>query len=144
MVTVLEKYQEIIHLPHHESLVHKRMSLEERAYQFGSFAALNGFKEQIKDTERVVDKKPRLSSDELDALDYKFKWLIQNLYQKPSIWLTYFVKDKDKNGGYILNRKVTVFKINMEKKKLITTKKEEIPLKNILDITLSTEDFKSL
>lgn len=144
MVTVLEKYQEIIHLPHHESLAHKRMSLEERAYQFGAFAALTGFKEQIKDAERVVDKKPVLSSDELDVLDYKFKWLIQNLYQKPLIWLTYFVKDKDKNGGYILNRKVTVFKINMEKKRLITTKKEEIPLKNILDITLSTEDFKSL
>ena len=31
---MLDKYKDIINLPHHESFIHKRMSLEERAYQF--------------------------------------------------------------------------------------------------------------
>lgn len=144
MVIVLDKYKDIINLPHHESFIHKRMSLEERAYQFGAFAALTGYKEQIKDTEKIVDKKPILSSDELDELDYKWKWLEQNFDQRPSIFLTYFLKDKEENGGYILKKEVRIFKIKSENKLLITDEKEEIPLKNILDMTVFTDDFKWL
>ena len=47
---MLEKYKSIINLPHHESSFHKRMPMEERAFQFGSFASLVGYEENLKET----------------------------------------------------------------------------------------------
>ena len=36
----MEKYKDIINMPHHVSKKHTRMSLEERSAQFAPFAAL--------------------------------------------------------------------------------------------------------
>ena len=40
-------YDDIIHLPHPTSRRHPRMSRADRAAQFGAFAALRGFDEEI-------------------------------------------------------------------------------------------------
>ena len=40
-------YDDIIHLPHPTSKRHPRMPLADRAAQFGAFAALRGFDEEI-------------------------------------------------------------------------------------------------
>ena len=37
-------YEDIVNLPHHRSETHPHMSMEERAAQFSSFAALTGHK----------------------------------------------------------------------------------------------------
>lgn len=39
--------EDIIHLPHHVSLRHPRMSMWNRAAQFAPFAALTGYSESI-------------------------------------------------------------------------------------------------
>ena len=41
------KYEDIINLPHHQSVKYKRMSMHDRAGQFSPFAALTGFGEEI-------------------------------------------------------------------------------------------------
>ncbi len=46
------KYDGIINLPHHVSEKHPPMPMQGRAAQFGSFAALKGHKEAVKDTEK--------------------------------------------------------------------------------------------
>ncbi len=43
-------YADIINLPHHTSTHHPPMSLEARAAQFSSFAALTGHEEAIEET----------------------------------------------------------------------------------------------
>ena len=45
-----KKYDDIINLPHHVSKKHAQMSIEQRAAQFASFAALTGYEEQIEKT----------------------------------------------------------------------------------------------
>ena len=40
-------YDDIINLPHPTSKLHPRMPLADRAAQFGAFAALRGFDEEI-------------------------------------------------------------------------------------------------
>lgn len=50
-------YDDIINLPHHVSNKHPKMSLEARAAQFASFAALTGYDDKIKETERIVNEK---------------------------------------------------------------------------------------
>ncbi|MBR4483022.1 MAG: hypothetical protein IKS58_03490 [Paludibacteraceae bacterium] len=47
----IEKYKDIIDLPHHTSVVHKPMSMMNRAAQFAPFAALTGHDDAIRATE---------------------------------------------------------------------------------------------
>ena len=47
----IEKYKDIIDLPHHKSAVHKPMSMMNRAAQFAPFAALTGHDDAIRATE---------------------------------------------------------------------------------------------
>ena len=45
----MEKYDDIINLPHHVSKKHPQMSLHDRAAQFAPFAALTGYDEEVKE-----------------------------------------------------------------------------------------------
>lgn len=49
----MENYDDIINLPHHISKVHPRLSIEQRAAQFAPFAALTGYEDKVKETERI-------------------------------------------------------------------------------------------
>lgn len=57
MLKYTNKYNDIINLPHHVSTKHPRMTLEERSAQFAPFAALVGYDEVIKETERIENLK---------------------------------------------------------------------------------------
>ena len=50
-------YDDIINLPHHVSKNHSQMSLEARAAQFAAFAALTGYDDKIKETEKIANEK---------------------------------------------------------------------------------------
>lgn len=51
----MNKYEDIINLPHHISKTHPQMSIEQRAAQFAPFAALTGFEDEIAETERIAN-----------------------------------------------------------------------------------------
>ena len=53
----MNKYDDIINLPHHISKTRSRMTLEQRAAQFSAFSALTGYEKQIKETERLMNEK---------------------------------------------------------------------------------------
>ena len=53
----IEEYKDIINLPHHISKKHPQMSLEARAAQFGAFAALTGYENEIEKMAKIVLKK---------------------------------------------------------------------------------------
>ena len=53
----IDKYADIINMPHHVSKKHPQMPLEARAAQFAPFAALVGYDNEIKKTERVIQDK---------------------------------------------------------------------------------------
>ena len=55
---MIEKYADIIHLPHPTSKRHPRMSMLERAAQFAPFAALTGYGDVIDATARRVNADP--------------------------------------------------------------------------------------
>ena len=62
----LENYKEIINLSHHVSKVHKPMPIEARAAQFGAFAALNGYEEEIEEMAKISIEKRELG----DGIEY--------------------------------------------------------------------------
>lgn len=54
-----KQYDDIINLPHHTSKKHPRMSLYARSAQFAPFAALTGYEDAVKETEKEINKKER-------------------------------------------------------------------------------------
>ncbi len=58
----LDDYKDIINLPHHVSKVHKPMPIEARAAQFGAFAALDGYEDEIDKTAKSSIKERELGS----------------------------------------------------------------------------------
>ena len=66
MMREIDKYNDIINLPHHQSATRPKMSNYDRAAQFSPFAALKGYEDKIDEAARVVDEKI-----ELDESSYK-------------------------------------------------------------------------
>lgn len=48
-ISALDKYGDIIDLPHHQSSTRPHMELSARAAQFSPFAALTGYEENIRE-----------------------------------------------------------------------------------------------
>lgn len=103
----IEKYADILSLPHHISPTRRRMSMAERAAQFSPFAALTGYGEAIQETGRVVERQAELSEDEKAVLDRTQQDILGMLEQggHPAVKIIYFQPDRKKNGG----RYVTVY-----------------------------------
>lgn len=94
-------YEDIIHLPHHQSSNRPHMSLYDRAAQFSPFAALTGFDGVIAETSRLTDQKIELSEYERALLDQKLSLIDDELRKgnHPEITVVYFVPDPLKAGG---------------------------------------------
>ena len=58
----------------------------------------------------------------------------KNIESDPKITLTYFIKDKNKQGGKIVTEIISIKKIDLITEELISTDKRKISLKNIIDI----------
>ncbi len=93
------RYDDIINLSHHVSEVHPRMSMKNRAAQFAPFAALAGYGEAIKETERLTDAKVELDENSKEILDEKLQMIQEQSYAHPQITITFFQPDKKKDGG---------------------------------------------
>ena len=68
-----DDYEDIINLPHHQSSVHPRMSMAERAAQFSPFAALTGYEGVIREAARQTEERIELDESEREDLDRKLK-----------------------------------------------------------------------
>ena len=96
-----KNYDDIIHLPHHQSSARPHMSLHDRAAQFAPFAALPGYGDLVRETARLTDTKVELSEDEKDKLDRSLAAVAGSLKQgiRPEAALTCFIPDERKEGG---------------------------------------------
>ena len=65
----MEKYKDIINLPHKQSSKRPHMSLLDRAAQFAPFAALVGYDDAIKETGRLTDERIEMSEENLAVLN---------------------------------------------------------------------------
>lgn len=93
------QYQDIIDLPHHRSRKHPPMPVGDRAAQFAPFAALTGHTAAIRETGRWTDTKVELDEHVKVELDRKLQMIEEHMEEKPSIIVTYFQPDSQKEGG---------------------------------------------
>ena len=126
-------YEDIIHLPHHQSSNHPHMSLYVRAAQFSRFAALTGFDGVIAETSRLTDQKIELSEYERALLDQKLGMLAAK-GKGQRIRVTYFQPDKKKAGGSYVTAEGALKRIDAFSGGLVLADGREIPAADILDL----------
>ncbi len=99
------------------------MDKVQRAHIFSAFDALKGFRELLKEQERVIVPKRMLSEDDFEILNQK----IHAVEKGMMITLVYF-----DNGDYI-EKTGRVSKLSFDEN-YIQIVKSKIPLKSIVDI----------
>ena len=130
----MQAYEDIIHLPHHVSETHPRMSRLNRATQFSPFAALPGYGAAIQEAGRLTDRKIQLDEDSQAVLDRKLAILREPLSKHPEVSFTYFQPDGKKDGGAYASFSGQVKKIQDYEQLLVFTDGTQIPFSDILDL----------
>ena len=131
----IEKYKDIINLPHHVSKKHPQMSLYARSAQFAPFAALTGYEDEVKETARLTNSKIEIDEEEKIILDRKMQIIKEKIYEKPTVTITYFVPDLKKAGGKYITVIGKAVKLDEYRQNLILEDKTEIKISEIFDIT---------
>lgn len=133
----MNKYEDIINLPHHVSKTRKPMSLYNRAAQFAPFAALTGYDDAIKETSRITEQRIELSEELKNMLNQKIKLISENIKLQPKVSITYFVPDNKKSGGVYKTISGNVKRIDEVEKCIIFTNKLKIKVSDLLNIVLN-------
>lgn len=130
------KYDDIIDYPY--EMRHTRMSIENRCAQFAPFSALTGYSDLIEEENREVSKRRELTDEEKMLINQKLWILKNNILDKPTITITYFLPDSLKEGGKYEKVSGIIKKTNLNY--LILENKEKIKISDIIDIT--SDDIK--
>ena len=97
----MNKYDDIINMPHHVSKIRKPLSIENRSAQFAPFSCLTGYDKRIREVSREKVEKKELD-DEVKLIINEKLWLIKNdIKLKPAVlsycFKAFLVKSKDQN-----------------------------------------------
>lgn len=128
------KYDDIIHLPHHQSQTRAHMPLYDRAAQFAPFAALNGYGAAIRETARLTQPRIELTESEKAELDLRLQLLSEHLQDHPEITITYFLPDLRKEGGAYVSITDAVKKIDVYERSITTQDGTWIPMEDIVSM----------
>ena len=129
----IQDYEDIIHLPHHQSQVRPHMSNYDRAAQFSPFAALTGYEAAVKETARLTDERVELDEYTKEVLDKKLRILQENL-NGSRFTITYFQPDNRKSGGAYLSVTGKVKRVKTHERIIFMQDGTEIPMDDIVDI----------
>lgn len=130
----MEKYRDIINLPHKQSTKRPQMSRIDRAAQFAPFAALTGYDDAIKETGRLTDDEIDLSEETLNQLNTRFQILLDYVGENTEVSITYFIPDQAKSGGAYVTERGSVKKFDEYERLITTSTGTKIPMDKMLSI----------
>ena len=128
----MNKYLDIINLPHFVSKKHKHMSIHDRAAQFAPFSALTGYDDQIEESARITSKKIILDDEKKEEIGNK----LNSIKKDTNVSIKYFLKDKYKDGGKYIAYKGTIRRIDKVNMKIIFKDKKIIDICDIVDVKI--------
>lgn len=132
------RYDDIIHLPHHQSENRPHMPIEKRAAQFSPFAALTGHDNAIREMGRQVDALIEPGEDTVTHINETIQKLIKRK-DRPQISVTYFEYDEWKIGGTYFTIKGNLKRIDEGEREIIFTDGRTIPIEYVFGIETETE-----
>ena len=106
------RYDDILHLPHHQSNERAHMSLHDRAAQFAPFAAVAGHDAAIAETARVTEEKIILDETMIEIINKTLYEIARCHTGKRHVTITYYRPDSRKKGGAYVTDVGVVNKIN--------------------------------
>ena len=131
------RYDDMIYMDRPASK-YPKMSMENRAAQFSPFAAVVGYEDKLKESERLTDEKIELSEEEIEQLNYKLQLLMERIDEQPTVDVTYFIPDERKTGGAYRKVKADVLKIDLFRRVIrldvVGEIVEEILLEHLIDL----------
>jgi hypothetical protein len=132
----MNRYDDIINLPHHVSPTRQRMSMHDRAAQFAPFAALVGYDDAVAETARLTENRPELDEQEQRVINERLAYIADHIYEQPEVRIKYFVPDERKSGGAILSVSGMVTKVLINKQQIVMSTGVHIPFDAIVGINL--------
>ncbi|MBR5421856.1 MAG: hypothetical protein IK115_11985 [Lachnospiraceae bacterium] len=132
----MDTYSDIIDHPHYQSKTRPHMSMSGRAAQFAPFAALSGYGDAVRETERETDPRVELDESELALLNDKLQYLYLCRADHPRVTIRYFVKDRSKDGGSYESITGTVKNIDAVFCYVVMDDDSLIPIRDIRSIEL--------
>lgn len=97
---MIDRYDDIIRLPHHVSARHPHMAIADRAAQFMPFKALSGYEDDITEETRLTQQRIELTEGEQELLDQQLQLLGERLAEeRPEVRVVCFVPETRKDGG---------------------------------------------
>ena len=130
----MNKYDNIINLPHYISKYRTHLSPSQRASQFAPFSALTGYSDAIKEKEKILVDKIILEDDEKELINECLQKLSNDIKNNPYVTITYFVKDKLTDKGNYLTISGNLKKIDTINNYITLTNNTKIYLDEILTI----------
>ena len=125
------KYDNIINYNYTGSKRKNKMSLEERSAQFSSFQALEGYSDDVKETERITQDMKYLDESLIEEINNKIKYVYENNILAE---YTYFIKDNKKSGGHYNKIVDYIKKIDTINSKIVLKNGEIINFIDIVDV----------
>lgn len=117
--TMEKEYSDIINIKYTGPKGRERMPLRERAAQFAPFAALAGYEDALKESERETEELSYGGDEALAELDRRFAILSAHIAEKPEVVINYFVPDDRKSGGAYTVIKGRIRKIREYERELV-------------------------
>ncbi len=114
------------------------MPMKNRAAQFAPFAALTGYDDAVRETERQTDRRPDISEDRAEILNRRLCWLREHPDTECSV--TWFVPDLRKAGGACRTKTARIKRLDTQHKILLLQDNECIPIADICDLQIPQAD----
>ena len=127
------RYANIIDRPHHVSAKRPQMDRLSRAAQFSPFAALTGYDDLIRESERDVGSRVELDEDRKAQLNDRLARLLAES-PMPEAAFTYFVPDEKKEGGEYVTASGRIARYDQQSRSIILANGRTIPMQDVVAI----------
>ena len=136
----IHRYDEIINLPHHVSVKHPPLDKDSYAAQFMPFESLTGYDVVVEEAARATDARVYIDDEEKTRLAGLLSKILLHKKEKPEVTVTYFVADKEKDGGEFTEIKGTVKRFDEAENRIIMDDGTSIPTDDVTDIKCDIEE----
>ena len=135
----MRNYDDIINLsrPQYHDL--PPMSIHDRSAQFSPFAALVGYDAAVEETARLTDSRREMEEDEINELNRQLSELNKRLSERPMIRVTYFIRDRKKEGGRYASKIGNARTIDQAENRIIFTDGESVSIKDMYSVVFIEE-----
>lgn len=128
------RYEDMLDLPRPVSRTHPPMPVKDRAAQFSPFAALTGYEETIRETERRTEERRELDEDEKAILNGRLRELEAHLNERPEVTFTCFRPDEKKAGGAYVTVTGRVRRIDRYERRIRMEDGESVRIRDIVGL----------